>query len=261
MTPVLPDTLDDASLRHLLDSEARRINSPAFIGDDPVQFPRRFSDLADIEITSLLCATLAWGNRRMICRDCERLLALMEQRPRDYVMDEGWRDLSPEVNIHRTFFGRNLRHFLAGLRRIYVAHGSLQEFARARHVGADEAPAWALAREVNAELAAANGGAGDSRCLPLNLRTTALKRLNMALRWLVRNDGIVDMGVWDVIAPSQLFIPLDVHVGDTARSLGLITRRSNDREAVMQLTSAMRRFNRADPALYDFALFGIGMNL
>lgn len=252
---------DPFDLRELLDSEARRINSEAFIADDPVQFPRRFSSLPDIEITALLCATLAWGNRRMICRDCEKLLTLMDNQPYAYVIDEGYLDLDPDINIHRTFFGRNLRHYLRGLHAIYIRHGSLNDFARAIDAGEAEAPAWRLAEGLNAELSAANSGCTDSRCLPVNTSTTALKRLNMALRWLVRRDGIVDLGVWDSITPAQLRIPLDVHVGDVSRELGLLCRRSNDRKAVEELTGHLRAFNPDDPTLYDFALFGIGMRL
>ena len=252
---------DPFDLRELLDSEARRINSEAFIADDPVQFPRRFSSLPDIEITALLCATLAWGNRRMICRDCEKLLTLMDNQPYAYVIDEGYLDLDPDINIHRTFFGRNLRHYLRGLRAIYTRHGSLNDFARAIDAGEAEAPAWRLAEGLNAELSAANSGCTDSRCLPVNTSTTALKRLNMALRWLVRRDGIVDLGVWDSITPAQLRIPLDVHVGDVSRELGLLCRRSNDRKAVEELSGRLREFNPDDPTLYDFALFGIGMRL
>lgn len=252
---------DPFDLRELLDSEARRINSEAFISDDPIQFPRRFSSLPDIEITALLCATLAWGNRRMICRDCEKLLTLMDNQPYAYVIDEGYLDLDPDINIHRTFFGRNLRHYLRGLRAIYTRHGSLNDFARAIGAGEAEAPAWCLAEGLNAELSAANSGCTDSRCLPVNTSTTALKRLNMALRWLVRRDGIVDLGVWDTITPAQLRIPLDVHVGDVSRELGLLCRRSNDRKAVEELTGHLRAFNPDDPTLYDFALFGIGMRL
>lgn len=252
---------DPFDLRELLDSEARRINSEAFIADDPVQFPRRFSSLPDIEITALLCATLAWGNRRMICRDCEKLLTLMDNQPYAYVIDEGYLDLDPDINIHRTFFGRNLRHYLRGLRAIYTRHGSLNDFARSIGAGEAEAPAWRLAEGLNSELSSANSGCTDSRCLPVNTSTTALKRLNMALRWLVRRDGIVDLGVWDSITPAQLRIPLDVHVGDVSRELGLLCRRSNDRKAVEELTGRLREFNPDDPTLYDFALFGIGMRL
>ena len=80
----------------------------------------------------------------------------------------------------------------------------------------------------------------------------------MALRWLVRDDGIVDMGVWKgVITPAQLYIPLDVHVGDTARSLGLLDRRANDRRSVEQLTATLRTIRPHDPVYYDYALFGL----
>lgn len=250
----------DADIYNLLESEAARIDNPDFIKGDPVQFPRMFTDLRDIEITSLLSSTIAWGNRKMICRNCEKMLRLMDFQPHRYVMDEGYEDL-PDGNIHRTFFNANFRHYLRGLHLIYSRYESLQDYARAKNIGASEAPAWELAALINKALAEANGGCADSRCLPQNLRTTALKRLNMALRWLVRTDGIVDMGVWDVISPARLFIPLDVHVQDVARQLGLLSRKSNDRKAVEELTAVLREGRPEDPVYYDYALFGIGMNL
>lgn len=257
--------MSDNELKELLDTEAARINAISFIDEDPVQFPRRYDDLRDIEITALLTSSIAWGNRRMICRDCDHMLALMGHHPYAYMMDEGYEDLDDAGNIHRTFFNRHFKYFLRGLRRVYEAHGSLQGFARSEHIAEAELPSWRLVEGLNRELALANAPCDDSsvasRCLPQNLSTTALKRVNMALRWLVRDDGIVDMGVWDVLKPSQLYIPLDVHVGDVSRELGLLTRRSDDKRAVLELTDALRRFNPADPVLYDFALFGIGMKL
>lgn len=247
-------------LRELLDQEAARINNPSFIADDPVQFPRRFADLRDIEITSLLTSAIAWGNRKMICRNCDKMLALMDNKPYRFVADGDFEDL-PDGNIHRTFFTRNLKHFLRGLRSIYSRYPSLADFAAAKGVARSEFPAWSLVEAINAELCMANDGATDPRCLPLNLDNTALKRVNMALRWLVRDDGIVDLGVWDFIKPSQLFIPLDVHVGDTARELGLLTRKAADRKAVIEITSHLREFRPDDPVIYDYALFGIGMKL
>lgn len=249
-----------SDIAELLDQAARRINSPEFIGSDPVQFPRRFTSLQDIEITALLSATIAWGNRTMICRNCEKMLRLMDWQPHAYLLDEGYEDL-PDGNIHRTFFAADMRHYLRGLNRIYRRHGSLMEFARSRQVHLHETPAWKLVEAMNHELREANGGVADSRCLPQNLDNTALKRINMALRWLVRDDGIVDLGVWrPLLSPSQLFIPLDVHVGNTARSLGLLTRRANDRRAVLELTSVLRTLRPDDPVLYDYALFGLGVN-
>ena len=250
------NTISD-DLRQLLDTEAARINSPEFISLDPVQFPRRFSRLQDIEIAALLCSSIAWGNRKMICRNCDKMLALMGHDPYNYVMDHGYEDL-PDMNVHRTFFAADMRHFLRGLHRIYSRHGSLNEFARHHRIADNPAPAWELAALINCELREANNGADNSRCLPVNTSTTALKRLNMALRWLVRNDGIVDLGVWDAITPAQLYIPLDVHVADTARELGLVQRRSNDRRTVESLTDKLRTIRPDDPVYYDYALFGLG---
>lgn len=248
----------EKDIKELLDSEARRINNPSFIDKDPVQFPRRFGNLQDIEIVSLLAATLAWGNRKMICRDIEKMLSLMDHQPHLYVMDKGYEDLDPSLNIHRTFFASHLQHFLRGLRKIYNDHGSLDSFASYHKIGEDYAPAWKLVELLNKVLEDENGCV-NSRCLPLNLKQSALKRVNMALRWLVRDDGIVDMGVWKSIPKSKLYIPLDVHVGNVSRELGLLKRRQNDRKSVEELTEVLRRFNPEDPALYDFALFGIGV--
>lgn len=250
--------MTDSELKELLDYESRRINCVDFVDEDPVRFPRHFSDKRDIEIAALLASTIAWGKRSMICRDAEKMFSLMDWQPYQYVVDRGFEDL-PDMNIHRTFFAANLRHYLRGLARIYDRYDSLEDFARAVGTADAEMPAWHLVAAINAELCEANGGCGDSRCLPLSLDSTALKRFNMALRWLVRDDGIVDLGIWSVLKPSQLYVPLDVHVGNTSRELGLLTRRANDRSAVVELTDALRRFNPDDPVVYDYALFGLGV--
>ena len=247
-------------ITQLLDEEAKRINSPEFIGSDPVQFPRQFGRLEDIEIVSFLSATIAWGNRKMICNNCRKMLSLMDFQPYNYVIDRGYDDITERFNIHRTFFSNDFAYFLRGLNRVYVKYGSIDAFASANNIVACAFPSWELVRLLNAEFAVANEGfASSKRCLPEGLDKTALKRINMALRWLVRDDGIVDMGVWNCIKPSQLFIPLDVHVGNTARDLGLLERKANDRQAVVELTEVLRKLRPDDPVFYDYALFGIGV--
>ena len=249
-----------ADIVELLNSEAERINSRDFIDKDPVQFPRRFSRLADIEIAAFLSATIAWGNRKMICRDCERMFEMMDNAPHDYVMSEAYESLDPDGNIHRTFFNRNLIHYLRGLHSIYSRFPSIADWARHNNIQSHEAPSWQLAAALNNAIAEANDGEPDSRCLPLNLEKTALKRINMALRWLVRRDGIVDMGVWDFLEPSQLYIPLDVHEGNVSRELGILQRKQDDRRAVNELTAVLRSLRPEDPVIYDYALFGIGVS-
>lgn len=240
---------------------AAKYNVPEFAESDPVGFPRSFSNKADVEISSLLISTIAWGKRTMILRNGERLHALLGNEPAYFVL-HGDIESIPDDNIHRTFFGRHLRYYLRGLRQLYRKYGSLEDFAVLLNAAAEEAPAWVIAEALSRVLAEANAEVvlvGPNRCLPADFSTTALKRFNMALRWLVRNDGIVDIGCWTALKPSQLYIPLDVHSAGTARALGLLERRSNDRRAVVELTERLRSYNASDPTLYDFALFGAGI--
>lgn len=247
-------------MKDLLDRAAEAVNRPEFIAEDPVQFPRRFSDLRDIEIAALLCSTIAWGRRPMICRDCRRLLDLMGNEPHHYLMQGDWESLDGDQNLHRTFFVRDLQYYLRGLRAVYGRYGTLQEFGRHAGMAGADLPAWTLAEALSKVLSEANEGPTDDRCLPVNINHSALKRLNMALRWLVRCDGIVDMGVWDIITPARLFIPMDVHVGRVSRRLGLLERKSTDRRAAVMLTDTLRSYDPLDPVKYDFALFGLGIS-
>lgn len=251
--------MDNDSLKTLLDDAVKRINTPDFVAADPVQFPRRFGHQADVEVCSLLVSTIAWGNRTMICRDAGRLLSIMENSPAAWIRERCYESLDGSLNIHRTFFAENLRHYCRGLRAVLLRYGTVENFAAQTGAHLSEFPAWKLAESLNGIITDENSGKTDSRCLPVNLHHSALKRLNMALRWLVRRDGIVDMGVWNVITPAQLYIPMDVHVADVSRRLELLTRRSNDRKAVELLTASLRRFDPTDPVKYDFALFGLGI--
>ena len=246
-------------IKALLDAEAARINNIDFIKDDPVQFPRRFSRQEDIEIVALISAMIAWGNRKMICNNIEKILTIMNQEPFYYVMNEEYEKLDGEKNLHRTFFARHLQYFLRGMKYIYKKYGNLDNFAILQKVNEDTLPAWKLVSDLQKIMKDQNNGDNCSRCLPTNLDQTALKRINMALRWLVRDDGIVDIGLWQSISKDRLFIPLDVHVGNVSRDLGLLKRKANDKKSVIELTSILKEFNPTDPVLYDFALFGIGI--
>ncbi|MCM1320034.1 MAG: TIGR02757 family protein [Muribaculaceae bacterium] len=251
--------MNTENLRILLDKAVLDINVPEFVCDDPVQFPRRFSRPQDIEIVAFLSAVMAWGRRPMILRDCERLLQLMDNQPLAYTLSGDFEQLPDSLNIHRTMFASHLKYMLRGFRRIMKEYGSVEAFCRANvRKDADMAP-WIFGETLRALMAYENGGTSCSECIPTRMDKTALKRINMALRWLVRDDGIVDMGIWQALTPRQLYIPLDVHVGNTSRTLGLLTRKSNDCLAAQQLTNSLRAFDPTDPTKYDFALFGLGI--
>jgi uncharacterized protein (TIGR02757 family) len=231
-----------------------------FIAKDPVQFPRRFSKRADVEIAAFLAATIAWGRRDLIIRSAQRMFALMGISPSTFVQTGNYRKLKDRC-IHRTFFENDLRYFCKGFRHCYAKYGTLEKlFASAPDV-------WqgiALFRE---EMAVANGGRFSKHIAnpgtPVSGTATgagsACKRINLALRWLVRK-GPVDTGLWKSIKPAALYIPLDVHVARTARKLGLLNRKSNDRKAVVELTEKLRGLCKEDPVKYDFALFEMGLS-
>jgi uncharacterized protein (TIGR02757 family) len=243
----------------------KQVNS--FIALDPVQFPRRYAEKsngkadaavkADVEIAAFLTAAIAWGRRDLILRSAEKMFALMEGEPAAFVMSESYRKLKNR-NIHRTFFESDLRYFCKGFRHCYAKYGSLEKlFAAAPDI-------WEGIALFRREMAAANGGRhskhiadpGTGPGASESGAGSACKRINLALRWLVRK-GPVDLRLWKKIKPSSLYIPLDVHVARNARSLGLLKRKSNDKKAVIELTEKLREFCPEDPVKYDFALFGI----
>jgi len=231
-----------------------KICTPDFIALDPVQFPRRYKKREDIEIAAFLAATIAWGRRDMILRSAEKMFALMGQSPHGYVMSGGYKKLK-SANIHRTFFEDDLKYFCRGLEHCYVQYGNLEKlFACAPDVW----EGFALFRE---EMAAANSGRYSKHISDSGEKDkggSACKRLNLALRWLVR-EGPVDLRLWKSIKPAALYIPLDVHVARTARKLGLLKRKSNDKKAVIELTEKLREFDPQDPVKYDFSLFGYSL--
>jgi uncharacterized protein (TIGR02757 family) len=247
--------MNSEALKEFLDEQTIQINIPAFIESDPVQFPRRYTHLPDIEIAAFLSAIIAWGNRTIILKSAERMFSKLGESPCDFVLNEGYKSLGTS-NIHRTFFEPDLVYLLKGFRSILLRFDSIGAFLTSQP---DLNTAWDIAKILHSEIKKANDNTINSKCFPSNFEKSALKRINLALRWLVRNDGIVDLGVWTFLNPGQLHIPLDIHAGNTARKLGLLQRSTNDRIAVEQLTVRLRDFCPEDPAKYDFALFGIGI--
>ena len=246
--------------KEYLDLQTEHINTADFIAKDPVYFPRQYNRMEDIEIAAFTTAVIAWGNRKSILADGERMFSIMNHSPFDYVMSRGY-ELLGKTNLHRTFFEYDLKYILNGLREIFSEYGSIEAYLSNSFKNSRSLiNPWDIASIIEGKIRSANGNIPNRECARFFAGdTSALKRVNLALRWLVRNDGIVDMGVWSIIKPSQLYIPLDVHVGNTARRMGLLKRRSNDRKAVEELTARLRDFCPDDPVRYDFALFGMGV--
>ena len=241
-----------------LNFKVQQYNKPSFIEYDPISIPHQFSTKEDIEISAFVTATISWGNRKAILKAANDLMSLFGQSPYDFVLNSNTNQLNKASDFYyRTFNGADLTYFIQSLRNIYLNHGGLETiFSKNANENLHEcitnfrAIFFELPHLSRTKKHVSNPAAGS-----------AAKRLHMMLRWLVRRDSNgVDFGIWKGILPSNLSIPLDLHSGNTARKLGLISRKQNDLKAVMELDSICRIFDPNDPAKYDFALFGIGIN-
>jgi uncharacterized protein (TIGR02757 family) len=250
------------ALQNMLDTAVAQYNTPDFIPNDPISIPHRFSKRQDIEIAGLLAATLAWGNRKMIIRNVNRLMNWMDEAPYDFIRQHQERDLKRfEGFAHRTFNTTDLLHFIQFLRHHFETHDSLEDLFLNSELIEDEAVvARGLVQFRKAFFALEHAPARTQKHVASPERGSACKRLNMFLRWMVRQDtGGVDFGLWKRLKPSQLIAPLDIHSGRTARQLGLLTRKQDDWKAAVELTEQLRTFCPEDPVKYDFALFSISV--
>lgn len=245
-------------LKEFLDEKVNLYNNPNFIETDPIQIPHSFTLKEDIEIAGFLVSTIAWGNRKSIVTNGNRLMDLMGSSPYDFVMDFSEKNADSLSNfVHRTFNPDDLRYFLISLQNIYKNHGGLEKVFTQNIQTTSMQHAIHNFRKLFFELPhliRTEKHLGDP------MKNSAAKRLNMFLRWMVRRDDSgVDFGIWKNISPSMLSCPLDVHSGTIARKLNLLKRSQNDAKAVQELDNSLRTLDAEDPVKYDFALFGLGV--
>lgn len=247
-------------LKELLDNLVERYNNQSFIEDDPISIPHRFSAREDIEIAGFLAATIAWGNRKSIVKNANRMVDMMGGEPFRFVMDADQNEIITMRNfVHRTFNGGDLIYFLSALRYIYKEHGGIgcyfeHEYLKTGDMREVIKNFWTLFFELEHEKRV-------EKHLSSIVKGAACKRLNMYLRWMVREDvSEVDFGLWKKIPSSALYLPLDVHSATVGRGLGLLERKQNDWRSVEEITDNLRIFDKNDPVKYDYALFGVGVN-
>ncbi len=246
-------------LKAFLEQKVILYNTESYIDSDPIQIPHRFSQKEDIEIAAFLTATITWGQRKSIIKNATFLMDLLENSPYDFVMNASKSDLqNVRQFVHRTFNGLDCEYFIYSLRNIYNKHIGLENvFASGYAIENSVFSSLKYFREIFLEIEHEKRVAKHISDVSSN---SAAKRLNMLLRWLVRSDDCgVDFGIWKSIPMSALMMPLDVHVGDVGRALGLLNRKQNDWKALEELMVVLRTFDALDPVKYDYALFGIGV--
>ena len=251
--------LKNEDLREFLDEKVEKYNRPDFIEHDPISIPHKYTLKEDIEISGFLAATIAWGNRTMILKSAARMMAYMDNSPYEFVKNHTDSDLERITSvIHRTFNAADFVFFLKALKHIYVNEkDGLEGIFRKYKTHNSLQPAIHKLRSLFSELPHNDR---VMKHISDPFKGSAAKKINMYLRWMVRKDDKgVDFGIWNSVSPAILSCPLDVHSGNVARSLGLLTRNQNDAKAVTELDNHLRQMDRDDPVKYDFALFGLGV--
>ena len=243
-------------LKDLLEHKFNLYNSTNFIIEDPISIPHVYNQKEDIEIISFLISIISWGNRKSIIKSGNKLKEILGSSPIDFIMRFKERDLKKIDFVHRTFNKFDLIYFLKSLKNIYKNHDGLENV---------------FSKNLNDEFMYNNISNFRKIFFSLNhekrtekhisnpKKNSACKRINMFLRWMVRNDGVVDFGIWKKIKPSMLSCPLDVHTANIGRKLNLISRKQNDLKTVLELDQKLRLFDKNDPVKYDYALFGMGV--
>jgi uncharacterized protein (TIGR02757 family) len=252
---------NELDLKYFLNRKVDEYNQPSFILADPICIPHLFSKKQDIEIAGFFAAIFAWGNRTTIINKSKELMQLMDNAPYAFCLHHTDNDLKKLLGFkHRTFNPTDLLYFISFFKMHFEKNNSLETaFTK-----------WMTQKDSNIENAL-NGfyqyffsldevPKRTMKHIASPGKNASCKRLNMYLRWMVRNDHRgVDFGIWKNISPAQLVIPLDVHVARVARHFKLLQRKTTDWQAALELTNEMKKMDAKDPAKYDFALFALGV--
>lgn len=245
--------------KNIFDYKSNLYNNPAFIISDPISIPHSFTFKEDIEISAFLTAIIAWGQRVSIINNARKIMQLMDNQPFEFIKNTSEKELIVfDKFVHRTFNAEDCKYFILSLQNIYKNHGGLETiFNQHFKETLDIFETISLVRNLFFSLPHLPR---SEKHFSNPAKGSAAKRINMFLRWMIRNDNQgVDFGIWKKIPTSALVCPLDLHTGNIARKLGLITRNQNDRKAVEELMISLRKFDKRDPVKYDFALFGMGV--
>jgi len=246
----------EKNLIEFLNKKVEQYNQPGFIKDDPICIPHLFSKKQDIEIAGFFAATFAWGNRTTIIQKSKELMQLMDNAPYDFCKNHHSNDLKRLLGfVHRTFNSTDLLYFIEFFNHHYSKHKSLETAFIRRGKTAEEM----LTGFHHYFFSLEHVPPRTKKHVATPERKSTCKRLNMFLRWMVRQDNKgVDFGIWNKISPSQLICPIDLHVARVARHFNILKRKQTDWLAALELTDYLRTLDKNDPVKYDFALFGLG---
>lgn len=247
----------DKELKTILDGAVLKYEQPQFIDNDPISIPHGFKNKDDIEVSAFLTSIISWGKRSEILKSARLLMKILQQSPYSFICNASKNELKNLKNFYyRTLNGQDMFEIVQALKEVYK-QGNIEDMFVAKYEGEllvnRMARFYGFLREKLSQRAKKHVSSMDTG--------SAGKRANMFLRWMVRsNERGVDFGIWKAVLPNELFLPLDIHVANVARSLNLTKRKANDKKTVEEITSILRESCPEDPVKYDFALFSLDMD-
>jgi uncharacterized protein (TIGR02757 family) len=246
---------DHRKLKVFLDSKVEQYNQPSFIKDDPISIPHLFTKRQDVEIAAFFAAVFAWGNRKTIINKSTELMQLMNMQPHEFCLNTDSYQLKKLLHFkHRTFNATDLLYFIEFLQFHYQHNKSLETAFTKWGTDVEQ-----MLIGFHHYFFSLEHVTRTKKHIATPEKKSNCKRLNMFLRWMVRNDNKgVDFGIWRTIKPSQLICPVDVHVARVAKHFNLLHRKQIDWSAAVELTEYLKALDANDPVKYDFALFGLG---
>lgn len=225
-----------------------KYNNLKYFTTDPVAVVRKCKEKTDIEIMAVVCSWLAYGNRDQIFKKCNFAYTLMNGEPYKYLMSGDWQQYKTDNNsFYRLFKFSDFYNLMNSLYKVYTEYSNLESYIN-----------YYLSKNTQADYLDALLSCLSANGIPKN-KQSACKRLCLMLRWLIRDDKIVDLGIWKSLSKNKLYIPLDVHVNRVSKKLGLLKRNATDFKAVLELTENCKKYYPEDPTIMDFALFGSGV--
>ncbi len=244
-----------------LDELAKKYETKEFIKDDPIQFPHLFKSNEDIEIAGFLASMFAYGSRKAFIPKLAELFKIMNMKPYEYIINFDIKNKDLDNFDYRFSKGCDIKEIILILQKLYKRENSNLE--KLFLYG------WETHKSIKGMLFTVSDyfyanaknkvTKGFYHLIPDAHKSSALKRMNMFLRWMIRKSD-VDLGLWTFLPSSELIIPLDVHVGRLSVETGLIKKSNGDFKTAIEITNALKEFDPIDPVKYDFALFGYGVN-
>jgi len=248
-----------AQLAEKLIELACKYESADFLKKDPSQFMHRFNNVRESEAVAFIAANLAFGRREQILSHVEQILEAAGRTPVDWILSQKYKDFFPEneVSFYRMYTNTDMRLFFDGLRSILEKGETIGSYFKEKWAETIKS-SFQERQKIYLHQVIASSFSADCKLLP-HSKDSAAKKVNMLLRWLVRDNSPVDLGLWTWFSKKDLLMPLDTHVMQQSNELGLINSKSANLKTALELTKKVTEVFPSDPVKADFALFGLGV--